>query len=227
MNDKVNIVVAGAGAFGTALAIALTANDAADVHLLARDDETAAEINKARMNQKRLPGVLLPESLNITADLKCLKEADIILSVVPSASQLAFIQSAKEFLSENCSIVICSKGFEPENGGLISDNIQNVTGLRKVAVLSGPGFASDIAQGLPTAMTLACNELAMAEYLSEKLSRSNFRLYASADPIGVQVGGRVEKYSGNCGGDRLWCRTWRKCSCFCYCTRPCGNIALY
>lgn len=192
MNDKKNIVVAGGGAFGTALAFVLASDEQANISLLVRDEARAIDMQKTRVNTARLPDIMLPSSLDITADVGVLKTAGIILSVVPSNAQRDFAILAQPHLKEGATFVICSKGFDPHNGGLVSTNIREVLKNQHLAILSGPGFATDIAKGLPTAMTLAADEIKFAEDLSQIISRKNFRLYASDDPIGVQTGGALK-----------------------------------
>lgn len=192
MSNKINIVVAGGGAFGTALAFVLASDDQANISLLVRDETRAADIQKTRVNAARLPDITLPLSLNITADVESLQAADIILSVVPSKAQQEFAILAEPYLKKDASFIICSKGFDPNNAGLTSDNVREVLKEQRLAILSGPGFAADIAKGLPTAMTLAADKIAFAEELSGIISRKNFRLYASDDPIGVQTGGALK-----------------------------------
>lgn len=192
MMDKKNIVVAGGGAFGTALAFVLASDDQANITLLVRDEARAADMKTTRVNSVRLPDIILPSLLDITADEKVLETADIILSVVPSKAQEEFALLAQPYLKNGATFVICSKGFDPRNGGLVSDNVRNVLKNQRLAILSGPGFAVDIAKGLPTAMTLAADEIKFAEELSQIISRKNFRLYTSDDPIGVQTGGALK-----------------------------------
>ena len=190
--DKMKIVVAGGGAFGTGLAFVLTSDDQAHTSLLVRNKTQAATMIKTRENSARLPNITLPARLDITANAKVLETADIILSVVPSKAQQEFARLAQPYLKNDASFVICSKGFDPDTGGLVSDVVRKVLKNQHIAILSGPGFAVDIAKGLPTAMTLAADEIKIAEDLSQIISRKNFRLYASNDPIGVQTGGALK-----------------------------------
>jgi glycerol-3-phosphate dehydrogenase (NAD(P)+) len=187
-----NIVVAGGGAFGTALAIVISAGSAsqnANVTLLMRNKHNAEHTQSTRCNHARLPNITLPDALNITADLSCISNADILLSVVPTSAQKDF---ARAHLSPNAVYVICSKGFDRLSGGLMSAQVQAILPSHDIAVLSGPGFASDIAKGLPTAMTIAAQTLVQAEDLSSCLSQKTFRLYGSDDVQGVQTGGALK-----------------------------------
>lgn len=187
-----NIVVAGGGAFGTALAIVMAASDESNITLLMRNEENAAMMQKSRFNQSRLPDVKVPDALIITSDIACVEQADILLSVVPTGAQLNFAEQIKPRMVGDTPFVICSKGFDKNTGGLMSDCLRKILPQNEVAVLSGPGFASDIAKRLPTAMTLAAQNLALAQELSTALSRQTFRLYGSEDLVGVQTGGALK-----------------------------------
>lgn len=187
-----NIVVAGGGAFGTALAIVMSASDESDITLLMRDETNAAQMQSLRKNQSRLPDVKVPDALAVTSDVTYVEKADILLSVVPTSAQLKFAEQIKSHLVADTPFVICSKGFDKNTGGLMSECLRKILPQNDVAVLSGPGFASDIAKGLPTAMTLGAQNLELAQSLSNSLSRQTFRLYGSDDLIGVQTGGALK-----------------------------------
>lgn len=187
-----NIVVAGGGAFGTALAIVMAASDESNITLLMRNQDNAIVMQKSRFNQTRLPDVKVPDELTITSDVACVERADILLSVVPTGAQLRFAEQIKPHMEGDTPFVICSKGFDKNTGGLMSDCLRKILPRNDVAVLSGPGFASDIAIGLPTAMTLGAHNLELAQRLSNALSRQTFRLYGSDDLIGVQTGGALK-----------------------------------
>lgn len=192
MIGKQNIVVAGGGAFGTALAMVMSADGDAEVTLLMRDQHNADQARSTRCNQTRLPDIKLPDELKISADFACVKTADILLSVVPTAAQVSFAQQVREIIPAKTPFVICSKGFDKTAGGLMSDQLKLILPDQDIAVLSGPGFAFDIAKGLPTAMTLAADKMELAETLANALSRQTFRLYASDDAVGVQTGGALK-----------------------------------
>lgn len=187
-----NIVVAGGGAFGTALAIVMAASDESNITLLMRNQDNAIMMQKSRFNQTRLPDVKVPDELTITSDVACVERADILLSVVPTGAQFRFAEQIKSHMEGDTPFVICSKGFDKNTGGLMSDCLRKILPRNDVAVLSGPGFASDIAIGLPTAMTLGAHNLELAQRLSNALSRQTFRLYGSDDLIGVQTGGALK-----------------------------------
>lgn len=193
MSGGGTIAVVGAGAFGTALAAVVVRSTDHTVPLLARDTASAEAIARTRRNERYLPGIDLPEAVEATTDARVLLEAPIVLFAMPSQAQRAAARALAGFLRPDATIVICAKGLEKTTGRLLSDVVfEELAGARRVAILSGPGFAVDIASGLPTAMTLAAGTLPEAETLAAALSGATFRLYASDDLTGVQIGGALK-----------------------------------
>jgi len=178
------IGVIGGGAFGTALATSLSA-DGTDVQLWMRNE--ALQANQNRQNQKRLPGIMFPKSLTATSDLNDLNEASVILLAVPAQQTARFLEANLKSLPD-VPLVLCAKGIALDGLKLQSELIPK---SRSYAVLTGPGFASEIAKGLPTALTLA-SDLDDLESLQKKLARTTLRLYRSDDPIGAQLGGALK-----------------------------------
>ena len=183
MND---IAVLGAGAFGTALAISL-ARDGRDVTLWARNG--ADLMQNAHENASRLPGISLPEGVHVTGDLNTATMAGTILLAVPTQTLGTFLTDHAGLLSGK-TLVACCKGINLSTGhgpaATIADHIRSAV----PALLSGPSFAVDIANGLPTALTLACK--ADATGLQTQLSTPTLRLYRSTDVIGVEIGGALK-----------------------------------
>ena len=184
------IVVLGAGAFGTALAISLT-RAGQQVTLWGRSETQIAEIRQSGQNPSRLPGIDLPKDLNVTADLACLKGAGAVLISLPMQSVGGFAQTHAELLN-GTPLVACCKGIDltrltgPE--ALLRDACPD----SPVAVLTGPSFAADIARGLPTALTLACTDARHSEVLQQALTTPNLRLYRTTDVRGAELGGALK-----------------------------------
>jgi len=184
------IAVMGAGAFGTALAVAL-AQGGQSVGLWARDAGQASEMAVSRCNARRLPGVELPEGVRVSARLEDFAGAQTVLLAMPMQQMAAALHAHCGAL-QGRALVACSKGIDLGSlegpTGLIA---RNCPGLAP-AILTGPSFAADIARGLPTALTLACEDAALGATLQEELSVPTLRLYLSADPLGAELGGALK-----------------------------------
>lgn len=178
------IGVAGGGAFGTALAAAL-ARGGADVCLWSRTSLTAER------QSLRLPGVSLAQSVQLTQDLHDLAQADPILLALPMQALSGFLQAHGTRLDGRV-LVACCKGVDLVTGLGPSGVIAAACPDARVALLTGPGFARDIAQGLPTALTLACRDARLAEQLQQRLSTATLRLYRTTDVTGAELGGALK-----------------------------------
>lgn len=192
MNDHPKLVVIGAGAFGTALAAVAALEGKTQVTLLGRDASLMTDLQNEGVHEAALPGVVLPASLSYSHEPDILQDADIVLFAMPSQANADAARGYGPYISASASIVTCAKGIDRTSTRLLTDVLEQALPDHDVAVLSGPGFAADIARGLPTAMALAAADIAKAEYLARILSGRTFRLYASADRIGVQLGGALK-----------------------------------
>ena len=181
------IGVIGGGAWGTALAQVMA--QSADVLLWAREAEVVSAINTAQVNPDFLPGVALSQRIRATGDLSELATCTPWLVVAP-AQHLRGVLTAAD-LGARPPLVLCAKGIEAGSLQLMAEVVGDVTDA-PVAVLSGPTFASEVARGLPTAVTLACADAALGSSLVQQLVRPGFRLYLSDDVIGAEIGGAVK-----------------------------------
>jgi glycerol-3-phosphate dehydrogenase (NAD(P)+) len=191
-HKKEHIVVVGSGAFGTALAAAAAISDNAAVTLLCRDPAQARYMRDTGVNARNLPGIRLPDNIVYGADPKILETASVVLFVMPSQAQRQAARDLAPHLSRHQSIVTCAKGIDKTTGALLTDVLDQELPGHSISVLSGPGFAADIAKGLPTAMVVASAELDEAERIARLISGPTFRLYPSADRVGVQLGGALK-----------------------------------
>ncbi|HWK40999.1 MAG TPA: NAD(P)H-dependent glycerol-3-phosphate dehydrogenase [Croceibacterium sp.] len=181
--------VAGAGAWGTALAQML-ASDGRDVILWAFEPELVEEINAHHTNSLFLPGATLAPTIRATSDLADVAACDVLLLVTP-AQHLARIMGAMPALPRD--LVLCSKGIDAASGRMMHEVASSVAPDSEIAVLSGPTFAHEVAAGLPTAVTLACQGgEAQWQRLSAAIARPAFRPYFSNDVIGAEVGGAIK-----------------------------------
>lgn len=177
------IAIAGAGAFGTALAVALGREGRA-VTLWARD---VGEMADRRQNARYLPGVDLPETVTVTADRDVFARAEVVLLAVPMQALGGFVE-ANAALFGGKWLVACCKGVDMATLQGPSAVIRARCADAQIAVLTGPSFAADIARGLPTALTLAGAD----EALQARLSTPSLRLYRSADVVGAELGGALK-----------------------------------
>lgn len=176
-----SVAILGAGAFGTALACAL-----APCTLWAR--EGAGDIARTR-TAPRLPGFTLPEPVRVTADLP--HEAETLLLAIPMQALRAFLDQHAVALRGK-TLVACAKGVDLATLQGPSAVIRAALPEARVAVLTGPSFATDIARGLPTALTLACADPALGRALQAQLSTPVLRLYRNADVLGAELGGALK-----------------------------------
>lgn len=186
-----NISVLGAGAWGTALAISLATQHR--VLLWARDSVQVQAMQDSHRNQRYLPDLPLPDNLQLTASLEqALNQAQLLIVAVPVSSFRACLQSVATH-SKPVPVIWLCKGFEAETSALphqIAADVLPPSFPR--ATLSGPSFAQEVAQNLPTALTLASTDLSFAQQTAHALHHSRLRIYSSADLVGVEVGGAVK-----------------------------------
>ncbi len=189
-DKKPQMAVLGAGAWGTALACVLATRHQA-VTLWANEAETVAAINENNENTPFLPGVALPRHIQATQDMAQLADADIVLMVVPAQFARPVMQELARH-NAHASLVLCAKGIERDSLKLMSDVAAEIWPTDRLAVLSGPSFAADVARGLPTAVTLASADAAHGQKLSEAIATPGFRPYLSRDIIGAEIGGAMK-----------------------------------
>jgi glycerol-3-phosphate dehydrogenase (NAD(P)+) len=185
------IGVIGAGAWGTALANA-AASAGRDVVLQGRDPERIAAISGTRANEKYLPGIKLDDRIDATTDPARAADADAVLLVTPTQSLRQTATALAPYLRPGTPVVACSKGIEIGTRKFVTEVIAEVLPEARPAILSGPGFAEDVVRGLPTAVTLAAHDDALAVALAASLSSQTFRLYHSTDVRGVEIGGAAK-----------------------------------
>ncbi|MEF3366100.1 NAD(P)H-dependent glycerol-3-phosphate dehydrogenase [Methylocystis sp. 9N] len=188
---RATVAVLGAGAWGVALAN-VAAQGRARVPLWARDPTHAAALARDRENKRHLPGLPLAAAVAPTADLSVLSEAEIVLAVTPAQAMRETARAARPHLRADAAFVVCAKGIERDRRKFMSEVAAEELPQAGVAVLSGPGFADDVCKGLPTAVTLAAHDEALARRLCEELSTRTFRLYRSTDVLGVEIGGAAK-----------------------------------
>lgn len=185
------VTVIGAGAWGTALA-QTAAKAGHDVALIGRDDKTISTINSTHTNPAYLPDIALSPAITATADLTQCTAADIIFLVVPVQQNRAVLQQLAALDITNAKLILCAKGLESETQLRLSEIVAQECPDIDPLVLSGPSFASDVAKGLPAAVTIASNDLKAAQVICQQFHTASFRPYASDDLIGVELAGALK-----------------------------------
>ncbi|RPH57860.1 MAG: NAD(P)-dependent glycerol-3-phosphate dehydrogenase [Acidobacteria bacterium] len=187
------VAIIGAGGWGTALAVHLGRMQH-DVRLWARDAGLVEEMTARRANAVYLPDVALPPSVIPVASLeRALKGAELLISAVPSHGVRTVWRAARPFVPRGTAIVSATKGLETDTLLRMTEVIAQELGDRRpIAVLSGPSFAAEVARQLPTAVSIACADASVAAMVQAELRAPYFRLYASSDVVGVEIGGALK-----------------------------------
>jgi glycerol-3-phosphate dehydrogenase (NAD(P)+) len=184
--EKLGVI--GGGAWGTALA-QIAAFGGRETLLWALESEVVQAVNSRHENSVFLPGLPLDPAIRATIDLAELDTCDAWLVVTPAQHMRKVLAAAPPCFKP---LILCSKGIEESSGELLHDVAQAVCPNSPVAVLSGPTFAHEVAAGLPTAVTVACEDAAIAEAISNRIALPQFRVYLSDDVPGAEVGGAVK-----------------------------------
>lgn len=186
-----NIGVIGAGAWGTALAQTL-AKAGRDVTLWGFEDACVNAINSAHENTLYLKGVSLSTRIQATTDLRRMIDCDALLVVTPAQHMRNSLAPIAADLPAGLPVMLCSKGIEISTGKFMSDVLNDIAPHVETAVLSGPSFAIDVAQGLPAAVTIACENEAVGNALCRMIAAPQFRPYLTGDVLGAEIGGAVK-----------------------------------
>ncbi len=186
------VAIVGAGSWGTALAIHL-GRVGTPIRLWARDAGMARAMRAAGENARYLPGCRLPDAVTVTADAaEALRGVEVVLIAVPSHVVEEVVETVGGHVAPRAVLVSATKGLEPRRGRRISLLLAERLPGRTVAVLSGPSFAREVAQGRPTALVVACADEQVAAALQRRLAGPALRLYTNRDVLGVELGGAVK-----------------------------------
>lgn len=194
MTEFTKIGVLGAGAWGTALAASLyqkASTGSADIPVWALETDVADALSAGKGNPTYLSGIDLPK-MQASTDLKALADCDAILAVVPAQFARSVFEDLSNTIRPGTAILLCAKGIERDSLSLMTDVLRETIPSAIPAVLSGPSFAADVSRGLPTAVTLACEEEAVGKALMDAIGQPGFRPYWSSDLIGAEIGGAVK-----------------------------------
>ena len=185
-----SIAVAGAGAFGTALAISL-ARAGQSVVLWGRDADRIEAMKSSGRNAAYLPDVPLQDEIKPSSDFADLAGTETVLLSVPMQKLGQLARDQREVLNGK-TLVACCKGIDLVRLTGPTDILQDTCPDSRAAILTGPSFAADIARGLPTALTLACKNEATGETLQQALTTPNLRIYRTTDTLGAELGGALK-----------------------------------
>lgn len=190
------IVVLGSGAWGTAIALTLCRRGGHEVTLWAHSKEEARAIESARENTLFLPGFPLPSDLTVTADIEPIATSQIVVSVIPSEFLRSTLKRINGQIHNGQFIVSATKGVEKGTHlrmtQVISEVLEPAGILVSIGAFSGPSFALEVAQGQPTAVTVAFSDPQVAQFIQQEFSSEALRIYTSTDVIGVELGGALK-----------------------------------
>jgi glycerol-3-phosphate dehydrogenase (NAD(P)+) len=191
------IAIIGGGSWGTALAIVLARSPRPHrIALWVHEADICESLRSRRVNEVFLPGFMVPREVEVTGDLAAaLQQANVVLSVMPSAYARALYTEMLPHLEPQVAFVSATKGLEHSSHERTTEVIAQVLGQRfppRVAALSGPTFAREVARGDPTAVVIASADRELAARVQEEFSGPTFRLYTNDDVVGVELGGAVK-----------------------------------
>lgn len=191
-NESRPLLILGDGGWGTALATVLHANGH-PVRIWSHDADYAQVLETTRENSKFLPGITLPKGITVGSDARSLaQDVSALFSVIPTQFLRAALVKLKSALPEEAVVISCSKGFECGTLDLPSRIVSQSLPKCRVAVLSGPSHAEEVARGLPTTVVVASAHPEDSRIAQQLLSGPRFRVYSSSDPLGVEVGGAAK-----------------------------------
>ena len=186
------IAVIGDGGWGTANAMLLAGNGH-DVTLWGAFPEYVEEMRRTRRNEKFLKGVVLPDSLKLTADQgEAINGAEIVVLAPPSKYFASVVESFKGLITDRHLVVSLTKGLCERTNKRMTELATEILGIKDVVALAGPTHAEEVSRGIPTAIVAACPDEAKAKRVQEVWSGPKFRVYTSPDPVGVEIGGAVK-----------------------------------
>jgi glycerol-3-phosphate dehydrogenase (NAD(P)+) len=186
------VAVVGSGAWGTTLAVLIARSE--PVSLLCHSAETAERIGRERRNEPRLPGIELPERIHPTADPAALATASLVIAAVPSAYLRETMSRLGPFVPSSADVLSVVKGLERGTLLRMTEVIAEAASIdrRRIAALSGPNLALEIARGLPASAVVAAEDPELAERIVVRLGRRTFRLYTNTDVLGVELCGALK-----------------------------------
>ena len=192
MGSATPVAVLGAGSWGTALA-ALLARNGVPTTLWGRTPQAVVDIATARRNERYLPDLALPESLQLSGALEpTVRDAGTVLIAVPSHAFAALVDAAAPWIAPHAGVAWATKGFDPGSGRFLHEIVGEKLPHHAAAVVTGPSFAREVALGLPTAVTVHSSDAAFAKSVAQMLHSPLFRAYTGNDVSGAELGGAMK-----------------------------------
>ncbi|MBR5121753.1 MAG: NAD(P)-dependent glycerol-3-phosphate dehydrogenase [Oscillospiraceae bacterium] len=193
------ICILGSGGWGLALACVCSRLGHKVTVWSAFKDEIDTILRTGELRSK-LPGVQIPKTVELSADISCALGSDIVLVGIPSAFVRDVCEKVKPYISKETILVSSAKGLE--NGSLkrMSEVIEEIFPENVITVLSGPSHAEELGRGIPTAVAVACDDIEAAKLVQKAFSDSTLRLYANDDMIGCEIGGAIKNVMAICSG---------------------------
>ncbi len=194
------VAILGAGGMGTALAV-LFSRVVGAVTIWSRDPDHASEFSRTRVNERHLPGIVLPEEVAVTSSAKSAADrADLIVAAVPTSYLRATLAALASELPSQTPVLSVVKGIEYGSFSRPSQIIEQTLGTRAIAVLSGPSHAEELARGLPASVVVSGKTESLNDQVRDVLSHESFRVYTSTDPLGVELAGALKNILGIAAG---------------------------
>lgn len=201
MAKPIHFAVLGDGAWGTAIALHLASRAEHAVTLWSAREENARLLRERRENVRLLPGVPIPESVRLTTDpAVASKDADLAIAAIPTVYLRSTICRFHHVLPRSCPMLSLAKGLENQTFRRPSEILEEVLGVDRVAVLSGPSHAEEVSRGKPTTLVAASTHPELATWIQERFSTERFRVYTNADIIGVELAGALKNVMGIAAG---------------------------
>lgn len=199
------IAILGSGAMGTACAVLLTEHDGQQVTMWSHSEEHARELQTTRENSRLLPGVRIPDSVQVTANVaEAVDAADFLVVAIPTRYLRGALTTIAGSLKDDRPVVSVVKGIESETFQRPSEIVADVLGQRTVVALGGPSHAEEIARRLPASVVAACGDRILARQVQEMFNTDRFRVYTNLDMIGVELAGALKNViaiaAGICDG---------------------------
>jgi len=185
------ISVVGSGSWGSALSVCLATNGN-DVTLWSRNEETTKLLNETRVNTRYLPDVVMPNNIIFTSEISKCTDAEIIILATPSHTIREVCKKLSPSVKSSQIIMCISKGFDEDTNQVLCDVIKEEIPNSVVAVMSGPSHAEEVSKGLPTTNVIACEDIKVAQFIQGIVISPDFRVYASDDVLGVELGGSLK-----------------------------------